>query len=148
MRSRVSWADVARAAAALPVIVALDVMLRALGFARTQRLVGAVAPLRRRPAAPDPGTDARTAVVVRGLVLAGHVYRPDGTCLRRSLALWAWLRRRGVDAQVEIGVRRDDDGALVGHAWVTYRGTPLYEADGIALQHVSFGTDLAVRRFR
>jgi hypothetical protein len=148
VRSSPAAAEVARAAFALPVVVSLDALLRTVGLARTQRMLGTAFPLRRRPAPPDPGTDPRALAVVRAVDRAGRVYRPGGICLRRSLALWVWLRRRGVDAQVEIGVRKDDDGAMVGHAWVTHGGTPLYETDGVALRHVSFGTDLSIRRFR
>ncbi len=52
-------------------------------------------------------------------------------CLVQALAGERWLRRRGVAAQIVIGVRKDDLGALDAHAWL--------EAGG----HVVTGGDIA-----
>ena len=42
-------------------------------------------------------------------------------CLPESLTTWWLLRRRGVDAQMWLGVRKVDQ-SLTGHAWVEYQG--------------------------
>ena len=45
-------------------------------------------------------------------------------CLQSSLALRKWLARRGVSAELHIGVRKHD-GAMRAHAWIEYKGKVL-----------------------
>lgn len=52
-------------------------------------------------------------------------------CLTRSLVLQTILRRRGLDARLRIGVRRDS-GQHRAHAWVEWQGHPLCETDDVA----------------
>jgi hypothetical protein len=53
------------------------------------------------------------------------------TCLRRSLVLWWMLRRRGVDSQIRIGVRMEND-EFASHAWVERGGIVLNDAQNIS----------------
>ena len=39
------------------------------------------------------------------------------TCLRRSLLVWWWLRRMGIQPELRIGVKKVD-GQLYAHAWL------------------------------
>lgn len=142
--------DVARAGSALPVVVGLDIVLRVLGLRGAQRLVGAFVPLREGRGVRggrDPREDRQVAHVVRALDRAGRVYRPGGMCLRRALALWAFLRWRGVTSQIELGVRRTEAG-LIGHAWVVWQGEPLHEQADTVLEYRSFGSPPPIRGFR
>jgi hypothetical protein len=43
---------------------------------------------------------------------------PGSTCLVQALVAQALLRRRGHPARLRVGFRRDESGALAGHAWV------------------------------
>jgi hypothetical protein len=43
------------------------------------------------------------------------------TCLPRSLTLWWLLRRRGIESELRLGVRKDGD-SIVAHAWVECEG--------------------------
>ena len=144
---RASAVEVVRAGAAIPVVVGLDVLLSVLGFRRTQRLVGALVPLRDRCGGRDPREDRRVSDVARALDRASRAYRPGGKCLRRALALWALLRWRGVASKIELGVRRTETG-LTGHAWVLWRGEPLHEPAGTVLEYRSFGSPPSMRGFR
>ena len=54
----------------------------------------------------------------------------EGTCLIRSLALWASLLRRGVDAELRVGMRKTD-GRVEGHAWLEFGGEPINESVGV-----------------
>jgi hypothetical protein len=38
-------------------------------------------------------------------------------CLLQAMAAHSWLRRKGLQAQVFVGVRKDDHGDLTAHAW-------------------------------
>jgi len=55
------------------------------------------------------------------------IYR--STCLRRSLVLYHFLRKAGIDVQICFGVRyeekspnRDATKTFEGHAWLLYKG--------------------------
>jgi hypothetical protein len=58
----------------------------------------------------------------------------DGTCLVRSLSLWALLLKRGVMAEIRIGMRRSN-GKIEGHAWVEHGSVPVNELADIALSY-------------
>ncbi len=58
-------------------------------------------------------------------VAARNHVRPM-TCLSRSLALRTLLHRQGDEADLRIGVRREED-RLKAHAWVEQAGTPVGE---------------------
>jgi hypothetical protein len=62
------------------------------------------------------------------------------SCLRRSLLLWWLLRRDGIDTVLRVGVNREG-GTLHAHAWVEHRGTPLNDADDVALRFPAFDRD-------
>ena len=49
------------------------------------------------------------------------------TCLKRGIAIYALLARAGRPAELQVGVRRGDDGALAAHAWLTREGVPVLE---------------------
>jgi hypothetical protein len=68
------------------------------------------------------------------------VYR--ATCLPRSLVLWWLLRRRGIDADLRIGVRKEA-GQLQGHAWVEYRGAVLNDGAVVSGRYAPFERAIA-----
>lgn len=71
---------------------------------------------------------------------ADHVYRLLGyasklhlsgmTCLHRSLALAWMLNRRGVPAEIRIGVR-EAQGLFAAHAWVEVHGNRIGEIEDV-----------------
>lgn len=135
-------------AAAVAWMMACELALRLFGFARTWRLLQKR--VRRRPrdgtstsvgdaASPDPTSssgasgDPREASAPSTELLAARVDHANlhlapiaVTCLSRSLALWALLRRHGFDPQLEIGVRKTT-GRFEAHAWVEVDGHPVGE---------------------
>lgn len=73
------------------------------------------------------------------------VYRPN--CLKRSLLLYHFLQRAGMDVQIYLGVQRARQpaagfaqGELRGHAWLVYRGAAVYEPSDEDLEsfHVTY----------
>lgn len=103
---------------------ALRLALRAVGFRRCHVELRKVTRLATRPT--EPGDLAvRNALRAGQLVCAAERFGVlDRNCLIHSLTLWWWLRRRGIDSDVRIGVRRIGD-ALEAHAWVEHCGTVL-----------------------
>jgi hypothetical protein len=57
------------------------------------------------------------------------IYQP--TCLSRSLVLWHLLRRRGVPAVLQIGVRKENE-ELLSHAWVESDGRVVNDKPDVA----------------
>lgn len=58
------------------------------------------------------------------------------TCLYRSLARFAALRARGVDARFVMGLPRSQGGD--GHAWVEIDGAPYLEDEDVSAMAVTF----------
>ena len=60
-----------------------------------------------------------------------------GSCLPRSLTLWALLLRRGLGTDLRVGFRKCG-GKVEGHAWVEYKGIPLNEDQDIIRTYSAF----------
>ncbi len=110
--------------------------VRVLGVGRTQSL------LRRWAAAGSGPSDSESPEnVIRTARQATRIVRRnvglEGTCLVRSLTLWAVLIRRGVGVDLRVGFRRNDN-QLEGHAWVEYQGVPLNEARSVVARYSAF----------
>ena len=103
--------------------------LALLGYGRTRRLIerGCVHP------SPHPASAAEIAdaqVLARLAASAGRNAMGEATCLRRALMLHGWLRRKGLEPALHLGVPKDAaPGALRAHAWVELEGVPLLESD-------------------
>ena len=81
-----------------------------------------------------------------GIAANDGLYR--ATCLRQSLALWWLLRRRGMAAELRIGVRKDGDG-FHAHAWVELEDQALNDPSGMSQTFAAFpsiGNTVAVVR--
>jgi hypothetical protein len=81
------------------------------------------------------------------VVYAGSAYGPwPANCLQRSVVLWWFLRRRGLDGQLRIGVRRDPQlQKLTFHAWVEYDDVVLNDAIDVRERYVVFDRPIAPR---
>lgn len=111
-----------RAGAMLPRV---DVSLRLRGWVRTRTEMEHWADER----GPRHGIEPRRVawLVERA---ARNVPWP-ATCLRRSLVLWALLRREGVQAVIRLGVRKAE-GSHAAHAWVELQGVVLNDRPDVA----------------
>lgn len=112
-------------------LVALS--LRVLDYRRTRSLVER---LSRHPA-PRPATaqELRDADRLAQLAAtAGHRGLLQATCLRQALLVYGMLRRRGLQPELKLGVRRDGE-AFLAHAWVQLAGHRLAQSD---VQFASF----------
>jgi Transglutaminase-like superfamily len=118
-----SWAErwvLAQTLALLPVTVG---SLRLLGFRRTKALLlAADSSARRRRDLPAAQALAR---VVHGAALWSPL---PANCLPRALVLCRVLERRGLDAELRLGVDKPD-GEFAAHAWVEHGGTALAEPE-------------------
>jgi len=109
--------SVAGCAAAL---VLVKLSLKVVGFGRTYAAL--TSHVGRR------GSEAVTPAVlmemVRRVALVAAFFPGRALCLEQSVTLWLLLRRRGIDADLRLGVQPYPFGA---HAWVEHRGEPINE---------------------
>jgi hypothetical protein len=116
-----SWAErsiLARTLVLLPITVA---SLRLLGFRRTQTLF--------LPASAPSRTDQPLADSFARIVHGAAPWSPlPANCLPRALVLCRLLRRRGLQAELRLGVGKPE-GEFAAHAWVEHAGRALAEPE-------------------
>jgi len=118
-------------AATLSVTLLIPVISTSLSILGFQRTVDWV----KRSAEPRQSDtpQRRETVIIEGVAALkrARFYTPwTGRCLAQALSLWWVLRRRGVVAELHLGVRMTD-GALDAHAWVTHEGRVLADSDAV-----------------
>jgi hypothetical protein len=103
----------------LPVI---HFALLLLGYYRLRRVMEKLIPLKPMHT-PASETEAlqRAREIARMVTIAAQHGLYRGTCLRRSLLVWWFLRREDIQSEVCFGVQMIDH-QLEAHAWVEYRG--------------------------
>lgn len=105
---------------ALPI---LRVALRSVGYTRTRNAIARWTA--RHPKRAPSRRDMETAESLAELAkIAGRRAPLAATCLPQALAVHAVLRRRGLDPELRIGVRKADE-RFEAHAWVELAGSPL-----------------------
>jgi len=103
----------------------LPLLLRYLRFPELLQLLG------KKPARlPETDYQNRQAEKVRLFTnfVLGHRFAGTKTCLKRSLVLYHFLRKIGLDVEIELGITRQESG-LIGHSWLTCNGLPYPEPE-------------------
>ena len=113
-------------------LVVVHGSLALVGYARTRRWVERISDRGSRRAASAEDLDAARRLAQLAEI-AGRRGAVRATCLRQALVLHGWLRRRGLDPEIVIGVRSDGGATLDAHAWV--------ELDGVSLDGGTVGAD-------
>ena len=101
-------------------LVLVKLSLKIAGFGRTYSALSALTARR----ASEAVTPAVLAEAVRRVSLVAAFFPGRALCLEQSVTLWTLLRRRGIDAELRLGVQPYPFGA---HAWVEHRGQPVNE---------------------
>ena len=94
--------------------------LAVLPFQTARRALARLA--RARSDRGAPVDQSEIDLIVWSLTTAGRTLPPAGRCLIEALSGHVILGRKGVDTNLRIGVRRDDDGAFKAHAWLERDG--------------------------
>jgi hypothetical protein len=116
----ISWRLRAIAAAAI-----IPPLLEIASFARLERFLRSAARVQLR-SAPDDLTASRWVDE-----FLSRLRNPwSRTCLRRAAILYYMLRSTGRMVSLCIGVRRDEHGALLAHAWLVRDGAVYVEPTG------------------
>ena len=125
-----SRGDQGRLLACVAGVWAIHLGLAVAGYARMRRAVERGSRHRQpRKATADEIAQARS--LARLAAIAGRHALGDATCLRRSLLLYGWLRRRGLQPVLQLGVAATatPGQAFQAHAWVELDGERLSPAD-------------------
>jgi hypothetical protein len=114
---------------ALVLLPVTSIALRVVGFRHWQSFLA-----RRTPhAGPRQGGTKQTldlaSLAVTSVTKASRFSPWPANCLQQSLTLGWLLRRRGIDSQLRIGVRKQG-GRFEAHAWVEHEGVVLYDPGG------------------
>ena len=123
----------------LPLVAA---SLRLLGYPRTLRLISlwSLAAPRQVDSPADAMSDAlRLGRLAR---IAGRYVPTNGSCLRQSLLVWWLLRRKGMPAELRIGVRTHE--GFTAHAWVEVGGQPVNDVPDVGERFIPFLGPVAV----
>jgi hypothetical protein len=76
---------------------------------------------------PERGIALQQAHTAARMVALAARYGPyRANCLKRSVVTYWLLRRRGIDCELRIGVRKESD-EIEAHAWIECLGQPLNE---------------------
>lgn len=116
--------------------VALGIHL--LGFTLVKNLL-ARSSSRQRPRSTWQGRVDAVARLVQAATTHG-LWRAN--CLQRSLVLWWLLRRRGIMADLCVGVARDTN-QLTAHAWVEHDGVVIGDRPDIHQRFFPFNHPIA-----
>lgn len=124
---------VIRAIFLLPIVAT---SLKTVGLRRTQSWLGRHSLRPMVPSTEQTRANVRRTAQMVALACRRHPLR--SSCLPRSIVLWSLLRRRGIDADVRIGVRSDTQGEFQAHAWLEWNGEVLNDAADVCTQYLSF----------
>jgi hypothetical protein len=127
---------------ALLLLTRLGVQLRVRGY--NQTLATLQTKLRVSGTQLVNGTDSAGYLdqACRMVRVAAHYSFGKPSCLEQSLALWYLLERRGISAQLRIGVRKNA-GKFEAHAWVERDGVALNQPDEMHRHYAAFEKELA-----
>jgi hypothetical protein len=120
-------------------LTATWVGLRVAGYRRWRNFLAQVLPATDSSSSSRDFSDTKIrkddALTIARMEAAAARHLPfSSNCLEQSLALWWLLRRRGIPADLRIGVRKDA-ASFEAHAWVETNGTVLSEPGN---QHTHF----------
>ncbi|MEE4238147.1 MAG: lasso peptide biosynthesis B2 protein [Anderseniella sp.] len=116
---------------------AVGASLRLLGFKRTRYLLERFAPPPVQKRLDETSPSENASRIARLVGIAGYHGPYRATCLRQSLALWLLLRRRGIPAELRIGVRKET-GDFDAHAWVDHEGVALNDRSDVSSRFPAF----------
>ena len=126
---KLSWFEWRVILAATFMLPVCSLYLRFLGLVRTQERLCS-SPV--RPSGLSAEDELATALqIARAVDLAALYGLYRANCLKRSLVLCWFLRRRGINFDLRIGADLAD-GALHAHAWVEHAGVLLNDSVDVA----------------
>lgn len=122
------WGERGRLFVCALLLPPIHAALALAGYRRTRRWVEALT-RRRQPHPASPAELDAARALARLAAIAGRHGAVDATCLRQSLLVYGWLRRRRMQPQLQLGMK-PGSGPFQAHAWVELEGQRLLPGDG------------------
>jgi hypothetical protein len=119
-------------------LLATWIGLRLIGFRRWERVLAVFAPPANTTGPTQGASLQESALIIARMQAAAArnlFFRTN--CLVQSLVLWWLLRRRGIDAALRIGARKDSD-RFEAHAWIELDSQVLNDASAEHRHFVPF----------
>lgn len=125
--SALSWQDRLRLIGCAAGLALVHAGLAAGGYVRTRRVIER---LSRHATSRDANAAELAAAkhLARLAAIAGHHGAVEASCLRQSLLVFGWLRRRGLQPVLQLGLR-DRQEPFQAHAWIELGGVRLLPVD-------------------
>ncbi len=123
--SPIEWQILIASSVLLP-LVALS--LKLVGFKRTQVFIGDPISIHAKAFSPKPKMPVLARKIARMVLVAAKHGFHRSSCLEKSLVLWWLLKRKGIDAQLRIGVQKEDS-VFAAHAWLELDGKVLIDSE-------------------
>jgi hypothetical protein len=121
--ARLSYRDYVILSETILFAIPVELGLRLVGFDRLLRRLGS--DRRSLLLSPGPLDGERAARLVETI---SRLYPFNAACLKKSLVLFWMFRRRGLPAELRLGVRKVD-GELEAHAWIEQGGRVLFDKE-------------------
>jgi len=120
----------------MPLLPMIALVLQLKGFKWTQALLSN----HSNPKSSIPEDEQlKMAQSIARMVSAAANHGPyRANCLKKSLATWWLLERRGIATELNIGVNKEA-GDFNAHAWVEYRGNVLIDSSDVGERFSAFG---------
>jgi hypothetical protein len=122
-------------------LLATWVGLRLAGFHRWKNVLAWLAPVTNttawQPDASQPSQQDAAQTIARMAASATRNFFFATNCLEQSLVLWWLLRRRGIEAELRIGARKEFE-RFEAHAWVEVDSAVLNDASAEHQHFVPF----------
>ena len=97
------------------------------GFVKIASLPTALRLLSPKTRATNDAARASDLATAIDAVLGANFLMLKPSCWKRAAVLHRYLGLRGVPTTIVFGLRREDSGALKGHAWLQSEGRPVLE---------------------
>ena len=119
-------------------LLATWIGLRLIGFRRWERVLAFFAPpVNTTGPAQSVSVQESALLIARMQAAAARNLFFRANCLEQSLVLWWLLRRRGIDAALRIGARKDSN-RFEAHAWLELNSQVLNDASAEHRHFVPF----------
>ena len=139
---RLNGADRRTLAQAMILLPMMALVLRLMGFRRSQHIFSRFLPHKFSGKTERSETTLSQALHISRLVglAVRHGVHP-ANCLQRSLALWWLLRRHGIRSEMYIGTRKEA-GRLDAHAWIEIEGVILNDSSDVRHRFEPFDREI------
>jgi hypothetical protein len=124
----------------------IHIGLSLIGYSRLCKMIEKITPLKPiRQQKIDFEINDQAFQISQMVSIAARNGFFRATCLRRSLLIWWFLRRQGIDSKIRFGVRTLK-GQLEAHAWVEINTKVISEWDNTYKDYLSLGSEFPPTR--